>query len=232
MPKPVAQKPKKKEPFRVFEAGIGVFPTAFIRKAAQSEARGKNREFIGVDLKLAPKPLALLAAGKLKMPGVLELRKANALHCLNSLKLRSQNVVVESYLLNNVGMETKSKFLKAAKRALKPGGRLVLIQDRGSLIWIYREARNLKMRPKVFDFSDAELKASKSRAIRDRSSPRKRRGILNHYVKRGAKATLKKIELLLDLELISSKDEYTRPIMVVMQKPRKGQRRALKGKKK
>ncbi len=213
----------KKTPFSVFEAGVGVFPTALIRKAAKSEVRGKERRFIGVDLNLAPKPLALLAAGKLKMPGVLELKRGNALHVLNSLKLRSQNVVLESYLLNNLAHETATKFLKAAKRALKPDGRLVLIQDKSDLTWIFKAAKNLKMRSKMFNFSDAELKASKSGAMRDRSSKRKREKMLNHYrrLNKASKSTDKILESLLDLEILSSKDEYARPVMFVMQKERK-----------
>jgi hypothetical protein len=118
-----AKSSAKKEPFRIFEAGPGILARDLIGKAAKNEKQGKNREFVGVDKSIFPR-IALLLSGRRRMPSNLKLERGNAISKLSSMKSRSQNVVFESYLLNNISEKECDRFIRNAKRVLKHGAGL------------------------------------------------------------------------------------------------------------
>ncbi len=215
-PKPA----KKKEPFRVFEAGAGIIPTALVKQAARSAKQGRKREFTGIDLHLGPKWLSLLLAGKFKMPAGLELKRGDAIKALQATKGKSQNIVFASYLLNNIDRKMANKFFRAARRVLKPGGRIVLIQDMSDVFWVRHDARKLGWRTAVFKVPDSKLKSSPARALRERSSPSKRKKLLTHYRKRDPAKTERAIVQALEMGSIGSVEEYVAPVAILMQKPR------------
>lgn len=209
-----------KKPFIVFEAGAGMVPSGLVKRAAQSEKRGKNRRFIGVDIKLGPNWLSLLGARLFRMPSNISLKKADVLNSLLDLRPKSQDIVFESYLLNNLTPKQRLNFFKRAKKVLKSNGRLVIVQDKAVISIYIKIATKLGFTVTVLEIPDLALKKSSSKAIRDRSTPRKRLKYLRHYARNGSDMP-KNLQRAFEIEAINSKQEYARPTMLVLQKPKK-----------
>jgi len=212
--KPVPSAAKK--PFRVFEAGTGFFPSGLIRKAAQSEKKGLNRFFAGVDKKLAPNFVSLLLSGRLRLPSNLSLKRADVFSELRLLPRKSQSVIFESYLLNNLHEADRNNFFRLAKRALRWGGRLVMVQDFRWVSYLRGRAEKFGFGFASFPIPDSALKKSPAWAIRIRSTPKKRLKQIKHYNITGA-GNNTRIQRLL-LSILPTPDKYARPTLIVLQK--------------
>lgn len=216
---PILEAPKKKQPFRIFEAGSGMLSKAIVKKAALSGKKGQNREFTGVDKNLLPR-LSLLLSGRAKMPSTLVLKRADAIAEMAAVPAKSQSIVFSSYLLNNVNAEARKAFFSQAKRALRPGGRLAIVQDKSEVIGVRQDAKNLNWRTTILELADSALKKSSSKAMRERSTPAKRKSMLEYYLNRPGSKTKQAMKLQMETRLINSPDEYAKPVLIIMQKPR------------
>ena len=126
----------RKKAFRVFEAGAGEVPFGIVGQAIKADRRGLNREFIAVDTALNTNE-TLRQRGLRKAPKNLKLVKNCAVAEMKKLPKASQDIVFASFFLNNYcRKEGKEKwnmrfleYLMDAKRALKPNGRIIIIQN-------------------------------------------------------------------------------------------------------
>ncbi len=223
MPKPVS---KKKKTFRVFEAGSGANPKGLFLQAKKASGRGKKRHFVGVDIARLSLTAVLKKLLKRSDYKNLKLVRKCAVEAVKKLKPESQDIIFSSYLLNELSYKTDTRgislnrvFLKEAKKALKPGGRIVLVQDKGT-ISIYREIANeLGLDFHSIPLSDKAAKKSNAEYIRLRSDHAKREAFLNSYLSQG----LPPADLMF-LRLsgaINSQTDFLKPTIMILRKPRK-----------
>jgi len=219
--------PTIKKPFMIFEAGSGKVPIPLLRKSLKATRKRKEIKFTGVDEKLNLD--LLLRKTRLKtQPKNLRLVQNCAIKELLKIPKESQHVIFGSYLVNNLG-ETSSctvpqlpcnrAFFVAAERALRPGGRIILVQDKNSIPLMKEAGHNLGFDLHMIAISDERAKKSKSWAIRKRSTPEKRVEYLQkHYPKK------ENISRVIDSSRkygINSLEELARPTIFILRRPRK-----------
>ncbi|MBN1941445.1 MAG: hypothetical protein JW772_04665 [Candidatus Diapherotrites archaeon] len=224
------KKPKpKKKPFTVFEAGTGKRPLGLLHQAVKaSNARKAHRRFMGVEDQGFNVSKALTRLfGRKGIPKNLKLVSDCAVHVITKPPSESQNIIFESYLLNNISRPSKcfgistceEVFLTEAKRVLKPGGRLVLVQGKPSVDYYREIAEELGFGFHVIEIPAEKAQRSFSRSIRMRSLPEKRLRVLRHpnigtdFADDAVKAGKAK-----------SREDATRPVIILMRKPRKGEK--------
>jgi len=225
-------KKKLKKPFNVFEAGTGKLPLALLRKAQKSSGTRKRRVFTGVDKELNL-DLFLKKTGLKGLPKNLRLRQNCAIRELSDLPRESQGVILGSYLVNNISSEEPScvirglpcnrAFFIAADMALRPGGRLVLVQGRMAAHLMKEAAFNLGYELHSKIIPDAAAIKSKSWAIRLRSNPEKRERDVRIEI--GDEATVKKELKNLKKMGFNSFEEATQPCIFSLRKPKTPQGR-------
>ena len=91
-------------------------------------------------------------------------------------------------------------------------------------IWLKRDAsKKIRgWRTTTIEISDKTLKNSPSTALKDRSTKRKRLRILSLFKnRRGGEKTKRTLANLMELGIIETPEDYVRPVMFVIQKPRK-----------
>jgi SAM-dependent methyltransferase len=208
--------------FRVFEGGIGKVPVDLVRLAKKSLNKGKRREFIGIDREIDVN--ALIKRARLSKPlSNLKLGVSCATHALLALPKESTDLVYGSYLVNNLDHREAScalpqlscggAFFAAAHRALRPGGRLILVQDKSEVVNLRRVAENFDLRLHAIRIPDEKAAKSSSWAIRMRSSSKKRAKYNKKYDR--------KITQAQRAEGISSLDELSQPTIFILRKPLK-----------
>lgn len=230
-----------KRPFRIVELGCGKDPVGLFKLARRSEKRGLNRSFIGVNDKLADNEKSLhklslnsllVRLGVRKAPKNLSLIENCAVHALEGFTTESQDILFESYLMNNLAKKGKcegkheecsARLYQNAKRVLRQGGKFVLVQDFGSFNHYIMMAKRFGFNLSIATIPDSLLAKSSSLALRKRSTFRKRANYLNFYRKLpGQQGVIdKEAAQLMQEGNISSPEEYARPALFILTKPRK-----------
>jgi hypothetical protein len=222
---------KQKSAFNVFEIGMGREPLTLIRKAQRSILKKKNRVFVGTDKELNLNE-SLRIAGIKKLPKNLTLVQQCAIDALMKANPESQHVIFGSYLVNNLSKTHSSCFIRglacekaifvAAEKALKPGGRLILVQDRDMSHFMDEAAFNLGLRLHAIPLTDAQIAKSESWAIQMRGTKEKR----IEYI-RDSGISLRELEADAQHRKLKSVDELARPTIFILGKPREGQQKRI-----
>jgi hypothetical protein len=221
---------KQKKPFVVIEAGCGTRPTGLVRKAQRSLAIGKtHRRFVGIDEKIDL--AALLRKMRIKeLPRNLKLIEECAIKALRKLEPGSQDVIFASYLLNvlshhqsciNPMLSCEAMFLGAARKALRIGGRMVIIQDKRHTAIIAEQAESNGMEAHIVELSKSQLKKSAAQWIRARATKWRRRKRMKKYSKQVSREGLNLlVEEAIKKGIIKNRDEYSRPNVLILKKTR------------
>ena len=218
----------RKKVFRVFEAGSGKRPIGLVKQAAKApHRRRRQRKFIGVDIEKVNLNKLLKKTGAKRMPKNLEVRQQCAVKALKMLEPESQHLIFSSYLINHLALYGKAdpmtnvaEFFAYAKKALKPGGRLILVQDRASISVVEEQAKGFGL--KLFKKPLPDEKAAKSPAkfIRLRSTPKKRLVMLDRAIDIDPAIALS-IGIIMKAVKVSKPDQLFEPTIFIMQKPKK-----------
>jgi SAM-dependent methyltransferase len=220
---------RPKKPFTVIEAACGSVPVGLVKKAQRALEKGKTmRKFVGVDEEKFDIDLLLKKTGLKALPSNLKLVESCASKYFQTLPKNSQDVIFASYLINNLaskqsclapGVSCEAVFLGMAKRVLRPGGKIVLIQDKAYAEEIKQEAIMNGMNASVIDIPEKTAIASKAEFIRLRATPKRRRVFVKNYYNVDSEKE-KLIRKLIQHRLIKSKDEFARPTAIILTKPR------------
>jgi len=170
----------------VFELGAGEVAFSALGQALRKKRVG--RQFIATDIALR-KEETLRQRGLREAPTNLKLIKNCSMKELKKLPNLSQDIVFESYFLNNyIGLAARSgadatklftKFLKEVKRVLKPNGRLVIIQNVPLAQVMLSDAKKLNFKGHIVSLTEKQLTESMSEAIQKRSTLQKRQEIFD-----------------------------------------------------
>lgn len=221
------------KPFVVFEAGCGREPKGLFRQARKARREGKDhRLFIGSDRNL----------GKLwgrfqNWENRLRRRKLTNIRVTDNCSIRelaifpaeSIDVIFESYVLNSLGKESSclapgmhcgEVFFRAAKRALAPGGRLVMVQNKPDIAFIKDLAGHFGFSFAAFEIPDNVARKSPAKWIRKRATLKRRTERINSDIRDGD-LTEAQITKEIKSGKIKSRDEYTKPTLMVLRKSRK-----------
>ncbi|MCX6803392.1 MAG: hypothetical protein NTY48_02355, partial [Candidatus Diapherotrites archaeon] len=146
---------------------------------------------------------------------------------------KSQHVIFGSYLLNSLpkedscllkGVPCDRTFCIAAEKALAPGGRLILVQDKLQEKFLQEIAGKLGLKIHAITIADEQAIKSKSPAVRMRSSPQKRIKFTKSELARMHLDTGKYLKGLKKLG-IHNIEEATRPTIFLLRKSRKAKTR-------
>jgi hypothetical protein len=213
-----------KKPFLIFEAGVGESPEVIAQRAKESLKKRRNRKFIGVDEQLN---LDEVVSKKLKGIKNLELRQSCAIKELLKTPAGSQDIVFASYLTNNLaernescnfqGYSCRKAFFIAAEKALRPGGRLILIQDKITAEDIKHTAKELGLEFHIKLIPDEKAINSKSEAVRVRSTPEKRTAFMKE---RFSDWDLERFLPFWKKDGITSVEDTAKPTIFILKKPR------------
>jgi len=228
---------KQRPPFVVFEAGPGRKPVGLMLKAARKRG-GRQKFFIGADKRIAAGPLLRLDRalwwkfGLKKLPKNAALAVDCASRMLMGTRPGSLSVVFGSYFFNNLPQRAshcvpthtcEEVFINSAIDALKPGGRIILVQDKFALPTYRNVAQSFGLGFYTKEIPDDTAKKSPSRAIRMRATPKKRLNVLREYQKEpGGSSDPAEVARLVREGLIASEAEFAKPVIISMKKPRKG----------
>jgi len=223
MAKPVS---KKKKTFRIFEAGSGANPKGLLLQAKKATEKGRKRHFVGVDIARLSLTAVLKKLLKRSDYKNLKLVRKCAVEAVKKLKPESQDIIFSSYLMNELSYKTDTSgislnrvFLKEAKKALKPGGRIVLVLDKGGISTYKAIANELGLGFHSIPISDKAAEKSNAEYIRLRSDPVKRAKFIDNYLSQGLSHP--DLMLLQLLGAINSPTDYARPTIIILRKPRK-----------
>jgi len=175
---------ERKGPFYVLEAGCGAFPHALVQKALKSGivSRLNHRKFTGVDKRQIDINQILLEHGMGKVKN-LQIIRDDILKTLDGLPANSQHVIFASFLLNNMGnakgvesgIREDTGFIKRFKKALSPGGRIILIANKKMMDNYQFVADNLNMGFHSIEIKDVHAQNSEHLGIRRRGNPEARK---------------------------------------------------------
>ena len=191
----------------IADAGMGKNPIELLRKAIRAEQKQKKRTFVGIDIERVSLEALLKETGLKKLPPNFIPIQADAVEMVKKMRPNSHDIIFASYLLNNLG-EGKSNLLKIVEflyhsyNAIKPTGRIILINDKSSLKSHIRLAQKLGFKTHAIELSDKQAEASLLPAVKRRSSPAKRK---EYYASIGN----------------SDEEEQARPTIIILRKPLK-----------
>jgi len=239
--KKVAAKKAGKVAFHVFEAGGGKRPIGLFLQAERAKTRSlRDRKFVGVDTKRVDVNRLLKKLRIEKKPENLLLRQQCAVDAVEALEPNSQHVIFSSYLLNCLiyeparpehdFMQLDWVFAKFAKRALRPGGRLALVQNRTDVPYFKGMAESLGMAFHAIEIPDAKASKSPAWEIRSKSTPAKRLTILKKYLETvglsGSRAQ-DYVQEKLRYAGLKREEDYEKPTIMLFRKRRKGEKAAV-----
>jgi|GEM_PF-1538850 len=217
---------------KVFEAGAGKGLRAVLRKAYSSEIKRKGREFIVVDEKINKKPLmldVLIRRALGKMPKNVQIAETCATKLLLQTVPNSQDLIFASYLTNNLKSEgfscvspnnCRTAFLLAAKRALTPGGRLVLVQDKVAVPYYEQIGQSMGLQVHSITIPPAKALKSDSEHIRLRATPKKRIKFMKEHYRLDPNSDL--VQAWIKRGIIKEPEEFAQPTIISLRKSRKG----------
>ena len=224
----------KSKPFRVFEAGAGKHPFDLVKKAVRSVLGKKNREFIGVDYELMGYNLevALRKAGVAKKPSNLKAYSGCAIRELEKLPAGSQNIIFAGLLVHQIilqnlsykrGLEDAKRFFQAAKKALVPNGRLVLVQHLAEKDLLKRLASESGLVSYIREMTESEALRSESPFLRGIATSQGRVDTVLDAIKKARNQPEKAAEFedLAKERGITSPYDLYKPIIMVLRKAKK-----------
>jgi len=154
-------------------------------------------------------------------------RSEDAMDTVSRLPPESKHLIVSSYFLNCMIQKAGSMseqaawinhFVAMAKRALKPGGRLVLVQDKGTVPEYEQFTKRNGMDFFVRPLSEIHAKRAHSWAIRSRATKSRKNKKLMEYYTIGL--TTRKLNALIQQGVITSNSDYVTPTLMILRKPR------------
>jgi len=228
---------KVKKPFNVVELGGGKVPLGLVKLA--SKRRGINarrRKFVGNDIHLDMNTL-LEKSGLKKLPRNLSFINKCAVQALEGMESGTAHVIFASYLFNTM-RDKKSggreyvpipfDLTREAKRVLVPGGRLVFVNNLGHK-HIFRDlAAQAGLGFHAIPLTDTRAQNSAAYFIRERGTPegRKKR-IATYMMREDPESILASIFVARMNGHINKFDEYARPTIYLLRKPRAGEKKII-----
>lgn len=207
--------PEKRE-IHHFDAGCGSTPMCLIKKAL----RRKKITFTGVDQKI-------FAVTGEKLPENLKLEKQCAILRLKEAPPESLDLISESYLLGNLEPYScvgphgtcEENFFHHAVNALKPNGKIVIVQDKWQTPHYRKIAKQYGLSFRAFTIPDSLAEKSPSESVRERSSPEKRDSMMKYYSNgdHGWRND-NRVTTLIQQGVIKSPDDFARPTIFIMRK--------------
>ncbi len=151
---------------------------------------------------------------------------------MRDLKPNSQHIIFSSFLLSYLAvfgesqnmLKNAGEFISAAKKALRPGGRLALVQGFAASQLIKDLALNYGLRFYKKVLTDEQAKKSPAHFIRSKATKKRRAHTLKELVDAGEINALGVTGLMHVLGL-SEPEELLRPTVFVLRKPRKGEKK-------
>ena len=204
------------EAFGVVEGGTGKLPVGLVKAAARSHKAGKKREFIGADTKKVNVAKLLTKIGLRELPPNIRFVQGGVAEVLEALPRGSQSVVFASYLDNNLSTPDSVRLVSAAMRALRPNGRLVLIQDKGNVMGYQEYANHLGLELGVLPLQERVLRKSKEKALSSRSNAGKRKNLFRTYSQNAKRRA--DIKSLMGLGFLKSPAEFVYPTAYVFRR--------------
>jgi hypothetical protein len=234
----MAPKRRQAKPFRVFEAGSGKRPIGLFLQAERAKERGLHgRRFVGVDIRKVDVNQLLIKLRIGRKPSNLRLLHQDAVDAVKILPPNRQHVIFASYLLNCIMydkpraehglMQLDLVFAKLAKAALMPGGRLVLVQDRGNVPYAKEIALSLGMGFHAIEIPDAKARKSPALAIRSRSTPAKRLNWMKRYCEMAnlsGPAAQGAVQEMMQNSGLKREEDYAKPTIMIYRKRRQGEK--------
>jgi len=225
---------KRKSRFNVLEVGFGKTTEQLAKKALARKSRNK-RFFTGIEkggfaeysparneLTLAQYISEKIFKKKAKVRN-LAIINGDALFCAEKLAPESQHLIFGSYFMNNIpidmyGINARKQMLETFQRWLIPGGRIVLVQNKGEVL-SYRElSTQMGFGFHSIPLKESECLASPSSSIQTRATPEKRTAYMNKPCER-ARYDSREIDALVQKGLITSPQDYFSPTLVLLRKP-------------
>jgi hypothetical protein len=223
-------KVKSTKPFRVFEAGAGKRPLDLVKKALRARQLKRNRSFIGVDYKLNDRNLkaTLKKAGVSKKPKNLKIRSGCAIKKLEKLPKSSEDVIFAGLVVRQTDLQNPTyklggvdarRFLRAAKSALKPNGRIVLIQHYHSKAFFEKITREMGLIPYIRDLTEIEALRSESLFLRQLATKESRKEMIMNMLSeaKSKHAIIDTLENRARDRGVTPYDLY-KPILIVLRK--------------
>ncbi len=219
----------RKDPLTVFDAGAGELPEWSLHQAIRSKNRRlRPRQFTAVDKKPTTLYRHLITKG-IKKPQNLRVFNGDAVDAIERLPPNSQHVIVASFLLNNLSwQETRrehdheplqDRFIRLAKKALKPNGRLVVVDCKGATPQVKASAERCGFEFHAKPISESDASKARSWAIQKRATAVQKVNEVQSYVQDGT-LTLQTLMKLMRQGVIETYPDYATPtIMLLKKKP-------------
>ena len=152
------------------------------------------------------------------------------MHAVEALRPESQGVITGTYIMNflwsrpaeldGVRMTADRAFFHLATEKIKPGGRIVIVQDKGNIREYKAIAAENRLEFRAIEISDARALKSASHAIRRRATPKRR---LFHMTKQyypTGHPDSEHVRSHVRAGIVSSPQDYARPTVFIMRKPK------------
>ena len=219
--KPLASEKKPKKPFSIVELGPGNLPIDLIKAADKSLNTGKkHRVFTGID-----EGFINLSRAYEKARVKTNLRNLKLWHFSDALNImahappNSQHVIFASYLFNNLAHRARVKgkttsappfnlLMFFIERALKSGGRFIMIQNRVAVESIQKNMIALKSELRFSttrEISDEQMRNANAECLKLRATPQARAKLANQILRETGKRHT---------------EEELRPVIIIFRKPK------------
>ncbi|MDD5148675.1 MAG: hypothetical protein PHH08_04395 [Candidatus ainarchaeum sp.] len=184
---------------------------------------------MGIDKEIVDIDAALKRTGLKRLPKNLKLIAHDAIEAMKKIKPGSRSIVFGSYVLNCISHYSEKRgaespailFLELAKKAVKPGGRIIIVEDKAATRFYKAAASHVGLGFHAIEISDKKALHSKAWAIRKRASPKRRISRINKYFEQGT--NLETVLYAMESGTIESPEEFAKPTIFIMQKPRQGE---------
>lgn len=186
----------------IVEVGCHKRPIGLIKLAQKSEVNGRKRKFTGVDIVPLQVERTLRRLGIKELSANVSFIEGDAVREVEKFVPESKDLIFAGNLFTNsyISMETMLhmygavytkalNFLIAAKKALKPKGRIVFIQSARSVDVVRQIGEEAGLKVHVVNLTEKQARESLAHYTRRVSSEKRRIRIINHLY--GAKSSVK-----------------------------------------
>jgi len=148
---------------------------------------------------------------------------------MHKIPPQSQDLIFASYLTNNLKRDGSScvsqhdcrtSFLLAVHRTLTPGGRLILVQDKVAIPVYKQLGQSIGFDVHSIEIPQSKALKSASKYIRLRATPNRRIKFMKKNY--GYAPDSEEVQAWIKQGVIKEPEEYARPVIISMRKPRKG----------
>lgn len=212
---------KKVRQINIVDAGSDRRPSALVKRAIESNEKKRGRFFTAIEKIAFEHEELKRELGITHLPQNVALLNKDALIQIKKFKPKSQNIIFASYLLNNIigrkgGLLDTINFIHYSMRALKPNGRLILIQDRIAVEDYRSIAKTLGLKTHIIPMTDKQAQEANAWAIEMRSTPKKR---VSYITGQGKEHTIEYYRELAEKKGYKEPDELVRPVIIIIKKP-------------